>query len=496
MYKFFLSVLILFVVGCKTTSTGIGTSTIKKNTVNNSENITSVKILDIDFAEAKKIALTIGENEFTIFDDKYDYIELINYDVWAGDIKVTIDPQLVVDSNNNKNFGIIYKVTSEGEGYNASMAPGYGVKKFFKSLDNYILKNNIKEKTISDYKILKDKGIAELIKASIPTSYSQFKNYLDQKNILNEFEGIWEYDDAKYTLGIIKDNNDSRFRYKAFIIESDASSWNPGEIKIKFNDLLIGQPTVGRYLMENKVEFGVTFQVSKNLINSLNLQALSGEVFLIKTYPTDNSQESDMGMGTTWKISNDGYYITNAHVVENADSLKIGFEENLSEARVISIDKKNDIAILKIKNDFNNSALPLIDNNKIELGEDISVIGYPLAFTLGDSVKVTSGDINANSGIDNDISQFQFSAPVQQGNSGGPIINSGGEVVGMVVAKLSGGQIQPELVNFAVKIQYIKNILEENEIDYQSSNNLNEYSTSEIYKLYEKSVLPIWINKN
>ena len=76
-----------------------------------------------------------------------------------------------------------------------------------------------------------------------------------------------------------------------------------------------------------------------------------------------------------------------------------------------------------------------------------------------------------------------------------PIINSKGQAVGMVVSKLSGGQIDPELVNFAVKIQYIKNILDENEIDYTSIDKDNQFSTSEIYKLYEKSVLPVWINK-
>ena len=200
-------------------------------------------------------------------------------------------------------------------------------------------------------------------------------------------------------------------------------------------------------------------------------------------------------MGTTWKISSNGYYITNAHVVENAETLKLGFDDNLSDARVVSIEKKNDIALLKVDKDFNNNPIPLINDNTIELGEEITVIGYPLAFTLGDSAKVTSGDINSNYGYSNDISQFQFSAPIQQGNSGGPIINSKGQAVGMVVSKLSGGQIDPELVNFAVKIQYIKNILDENEIDYTSIDKDNQFSTSEIYKLYEKSVLPVWINK-
>ena len=65
----------------------------------------------------------------------------------------------------------------------------------------------------------------------------------------------------------------------------------------------------------------------------------------------------------------------------------------------------------------------------------------------------------------------------------------------MVVSKLSGGQVQPELVNFGVKIQYIKNILDQNNIDYLTLDDQKEYNTSDIYKLYEKSVLPVWINK-
>ena len=492
---FSLVLISILVTSCKTTQTGIGTSTVKNSTITKVEETQSLTILDIDFAEAKKIAIYIGQNYFTFVEDRFEIIEITNYDTWKGDIKVTINPQLVVDNKNANNYGIIYEVTSEGEGYNASMAPGYGVNKFFKSLDEYIQKNNLKEKTISDFKILKDKGIAQLIKPSIPTSYNQFKNYLDQSETLEDFEGIWEFDDAKYTIGIVKDKNDTRFKYKAFIIESKTSNWKSGEIKIKFNDLVSGQPTVGRYLMENKSEKGVTFQVSPNLINTLNLDATSGEAFIIKTYPTSVSSSFDKGMGTTWKISSNGYYITNAHVVENAETLKLGFDDNLSDARVVSIDKKNDIALLKVDKDFNNNPIPLINDNTIELGEEITVIGYPLAFTLGDSAKVTSGDINSNYGYSNDISQFQFSAPIQQGNSGGPIINSKGQAVGMVVSKLSGGQIDPELVNFAVKIQYIKNILDENEIDYTSIDKDNQFSTSEIYKLYEKSVLPVWINK-
>ena len=251
---FSLVLISILVTSCKTTQTGIGTSTIKNSTITKVEETQSLKILDIDFAEAKKIAIYIGQNYFTFVEDRFEIIEITNYDTWKGDIKVTINPQLVVDNKNANNYGIIYEVTSEGEGYNASMAPGYGVNKFFKSLDEYIQKNNLKEKTISDFKILKDKGIAQLIKPSIPTSYNQFKNYLDQSETLEDFEGIWEFDDAKYTIGIVKDKNDARFKYKAFIIESKTSNWKSGEIKIKFNDLVSGQPTVGRYLMENKSE--------------------------------------------------------------------------------------------------------------------------------------------------------------------------------------------------------------------------------------------------
>ena len=299
---FSLVLISILVTSCKTTQTGIGTSTIKNSTITKVEETQSLTILDIDFAEAKKIAIYIGQNYFTFVEDRFEIIEITNYDTWKGDIKVTINPQLVVDNKNANNYGIIYEVTSEGEGYNASMAPGYGVNKFFKSLDEYIQKNNLKEKTISDFKILKDKGIAQLIKPSIPTSYNQFKNYLDQSETLEDFEGIWEFDDAKYTIGIVKDKNDTRFKYKAFIIESKTSNWKSGEIKIKFNDLVSGQPTVGRYLMENKSEKGVTFQVSPNLINTLNLDATSGEAFIIKTYPTSVSSSFDKGMGTTWNI--------------------------------------------------------------------------------------------------------------------------------------------------------------------------------------------------
>ena len=142
---------------------------------------------------------------------------------------------------------------------------------------------------------------------------------------------------------------------------------------------------------------------------------------------------------------------------------------------------------------LNGFRIELNEINKVEIGEKVVVIGYPLAFELGDSVKVTTGDINANSGMDNEITQFQFSAPIQMGNSGGPVIDEYGEVIGVVVSKLAGGKIAPELVNFAIKLQYLKSILNESNINFTISDSQQLLDTKSIFSKYKKSVLPVWI---
>ena len=158
-----------------------------------------------------------------------------------------------------------------------------------------------------------------------------------------------------------------------------------------------------------------------------------------------------------------GYLATNYHVIENAKSIQVqGINGNFSikyKASVVATDKNNDLAVLRI-NDPSFSGFGSIPYNvkssQVDVGEEIFVLGYPLTVTMGDEIKLTTGVISSKTGFQGDVSIYQISAPVQPGNSGGPLFDYSGNLIGIVSAKHAGA----ENVGYAIKASYLKNLAE------------------------------------
>lgn len=179
-------------------------------------------------------------------------------------------------------------------------------------------------------------------------------------------------------------------------------------------------------------------------------------------------QKSLVSSGTGFLISTDGYIATNFHVIDESSELEVVFpSENgfiTYKATVYLNDKTNDISILKI-NDENFKKLnylPYELSEEYEVGDEVFTIGYPQPDIMGTESKLTTGIINSLSGIDNDNTCVQISVPVQPGNSGGPLFNSKGNIVGITTSSLNSifmakykGNI-PQNVNYAVKTEYLK----------------------------------------
>ena len=91
-----------------------------------------------------------------------------------------------------------------------------------------------------------------------------------------------------------------------------------------------------------------------------------------------------------------------------------------------------------------------------EVGEEVFVLGYPLTSTMGEEIKLTTGVISSKTGFQGDVSIYQISAPIQPGNSGGPLFDSKGNVIGIVSAKHQGA----ENVGYAIKTSYLRNLME------------------------------------
>lgn len=178
--------------------------------------------------------------------------------------------------------------------------------------------------------------------------------------------------------------------------------------------------------------------------------------------PKETREEIGYSTGTGFFVSNAGHIITNYHVVEDAKKITIFNADGSSlVAEVLKRDPANDVALLKVES--RSSGLELSAN--IEKGEQVLTIGYPLISVQGQESKVTFGNLNALSGVKGDVRFAQIDVPIQPGNSGGPLLNQQGQVVGIVTATLNviqtlreSGSL-PQNVNYAVKSDYVLPLL-------------------------------------
>jgi len=173
--------------------------------------------------------------------------------------------------------------------------------------------------------------------------------------------------------------------------------------------------------------------------------------------------------GSGFAVSTSGHVITNNHVIKGCKKVKIHSKGRSIPAKVIAYDSENDIALLK--GQFKPSTFFRFSTKNAQLLQEIYVAGYPFGRDVSNSVKVTKGIVSALIGIKNNTNQIQIDAALQPGNSGGPIIDATGNVVGIAVSKLSiertledFGTI-PENTNFGVKSSVAKSLLQNNNVN-------------------------------
>jgi S1-C subfamily serine protease len=152
-----------------------------------------------------------------------------------------------------------------------------------------------------------------------------------------------------------------------------------------------------------------------------------------------------------------GRAVTNAHVIDDCRSVRVRNAAGADlPARVLRADRDRDLALVEVPE---NAGPPLAfrRNQGLRRGEGVVTYGFPLAGLLSSGPTLTTGEISALAGLADNQGQFQISAPVQPGNSGGPLLDMAGHVVGVVVSKLNAQRVAqrtgdiPQNVNFAVK---------------------------------------------
>jgi S1-C subfamily serine protease len=143
--------------------------------------------------------------------------------------------------------------------------------------------------------------------------------------------------------------------------------------------------------------------------------------------------------------------------------------------KILAVDKLNDLALLKVKDPIGEMpAAPLAPSAKMKLGQTVFTLGFPNSDLQGFNVKMTKGEISSTTGLQDDPRQFQISVPLQPGNSGGALFDDQGNIIGIVVAKLSESVAKkytgntPENVNYAVKSSYVFPLIEQSKTQLNS----------------------------
>lgn len=189
--------------------------------------------------------------------------------------------------------------------------------------------------------------------------------------------------------------------------------------------------------------------------------------------------------GTAFSVTERGVFLTSYHLVKGAKRIVLVDSTRTIEvpAQVTAIDQKADLALLKAN--INSQALPILEFSTVPNGLEVFTLGYPFPTVQGNTLKITSGIIASLEGYRGDLAHFQFSAPIQNGNSGGPVLSIDGAVVGIIQGKLdrshtfsgSPAQLQPlQSVNIALNSKRIEEFLVGLGVTYQKRGLQFEYA--------------------
>ncbi|HYB08919.1 MAG TPA: tetratricopeptide repeat-containing serine protease family protein [Alphaproteobacteria bacterium] len=201
--------------------------------------------------------------------------------------------------------------------------------------------------------------------------------------------------------------------------------------------------------------------------------------------------------GTGFIVNTSGDVLTNNHVIASCDGVQIRAGDGQSRpAAIVVRDERADLALLHASLG-NASIVTFREGANIRAGDEVVALGYPLPGMLASQVNVTTGDVSSLAGIGNDPRFLQISAPVQPGNSGGPIFDLSGNLVGVVTAKLNAlalanrtGDIAQN-VNFALKANVARDFLDANHVVYSTASSERDFKAADVGERNQRSVVLI-----
>ena len=172
--------------------------------------------------------------------------------------------------------------------------------------------------------------------------------------------------------------------------------------------------------------------------------------------------------GTGFFVSPAGYLVTNYHVVKDGTRLIVKFGETEAPAKIIAVDKVNDIALLKLASSDKPTGYLEVNTGSIPTpGSEVFTIGFPDPGVLGLSPKTTRGTLTSTAGLQDDPRFMQISVQIQPGNSGGPLVDLTGRVIGVTTSTLNATErlkdsgYLPQNVNYALKASYLRGVFDQ-----------------------------------
>ena len=335
---------------------------------------------------------------------------------------------------------------------------------------------------------------------------ASIREYLDTS--AEGIEGIWEYAGASSAmrLAIIKRN----YKYGAIALEKKGK-FNVGDLKATLETAAVETIFTINFFGNSRNEILKSAGILKNdgLIEFTLPGIGGGERMFYKVYPkfvkssTKKVKKAKTGEwagnGSGVIISKSGYVITNHHVIDDADDIEVEFilndEVQKFNAEIVQVDKTNDLAIIKIfdMNFDGVDELPYNFKTRIsDVGTKVYAFGYPMALSImGKEIKVTDGMISSKTGFDGDITTYQITAPIQGGNSGGPLFDEKGNLIG-----INSSGIRKDVadnVAYSIKTSYVLNLIDilPKSIELPSNTKLESLPLTEQIKEISKYVVLI-----
>ena len=184
-----------------------------------------------------------------------------------------------------------------------------------------------------------------------------------------------------------------------------------------------------------------------------------------------------LGFGSGFVVSREGHLITNYHVVRRCTHMRI---TNRVSANVLGTDPPNDLALLQ--GDLKNPTVAVFRGGRnVRTGQDILLAGFPLPSVLGTNLHVTRGSVSTLAGLGNNSARIQISAPAQPGNSGGPVLDFSGHVVGVVYSVLRSARgRQTQNTNFAIRAGIVRAFLEAHGVSYETAPSVEKLAPEDV----------------